>query len=296
MHRYEVTYNSVNTADCAKPITALVCEPDHIGPDTGVLLLTHGWGGTRFNELGKINEACEPYNLVCISVEFRKSGFDYDPQGGSGWDCPYDLSFYQLFDVINGLREVLRLRPGLNTKRIFHYGGSQGGHIALLSAIIAPKTFAAVYGSCSATFIEPHFLVWAGREYFPHELSSRSVLDHADRIECPVYLDHGTSDNEVSCDHTRKLEAMLRKRNAPVEAVYYEGAGHMLAPVTNRIAAFKSMAPRFLGTHINPQTPDILSGAKLTIPCADRTLNIDWSQPAASAALVGWSPKTTPAV
>ncbi len=90
MRRYEITYLSANTADCPKPITALVCEPERIGPRTGAMLFTHGWGGARFSNVGEIGEARELYDLVCIAVEFRQSGFDYDPQRGSGWDCPYD--------------------------------------------------------------------------------------------------------------------------------------------------------------------------------------------------------------
>ena len=289
MRRYEITYLSANTANNPKPITALICEPDQLGPNTGAMLFTHGWGGTRYNDLGKIGEACEQYDLACMSVEFRQSGFDFDPRGGSGWDCPYDLSFYQLFDVLNGLRELLNLRPGLNTRRLFHYGGSQGGHMALLSAIVAPRTFAAVYASCGATFIEPHFQIWAGREFFPHELSCRNVLEHAERIQCPVYLDHGTADEEVSCEHSRQLEALLRQHGMPVEAVYYEGGGHQLDPISNRIAAFKAMAPRFLPTRFNPDQPAILTGEQVTLPCADRTLIIDWSQPAESAELMRWA-------
>jgi pimeloyl-ACP methyl ester carboxylesterase len=289
MRRYELTYLSTNTACCPKPITALVCEPDVITPETGAMLFSHGWGGTRFNDLGKIGEACEPYNLVCIAVEFRQSGFDYDATRGSGWDCPYDLSFYQLFDVLNGLRTVLALRPGLNVQRLFHYGGSQGGHLALLGAIMAPSTFAAVYASCAATYVEAHFLAWAGRDFFPHELSCRSPLEHVDRIDCPVYLDHGTNDAEVSCDHTRRLETRLRELDAPVEAVYYEGGGHQLEPVSNRIEAFKTMAPRFLPTTRNARASTMLAGDTITLPCADRTLVIDWSQPADSADLFRWA-------
>jgi predicted esterase len=291
MRRYELTYLSANTAACPKPITATVCEPDRLSPRTGAMLFSHGWGGTRYNDLGKIGEACEPHDLVCVAVEFRQSGFDFDPNRGNGWDCPYDLSFYQLFDVLNGLREVLALRPGLNTRRLFHYGGSQGGHLALLSAIVAPRTFAAVYSSCGATFVEPHFLVWAGREFLPYELSVRSVIEHADRIRCPVYLDHGTADQEVACEHSRRLEARLRELGTPVEAVYYEGGGHQLEPVSDRIVAFKAMAPRFLPTRTNPASdpPELVAGGQVTLPCADRTLIIDWSQPPASADLLRWA-------
>src|SRR5262249_18354326 len=155
MRRYEITYDSTNSAACAKPITALVGEPDRVGPDTGVLLLTHGWGVSRFTQQGLLDAACDAYDVIGVAVEFRQSGLAFDSDRGYGWDCPYDLSFFQLFDVINGLRTVLTLRRGLNTKRLFHHGMSQGGHLALLSAIVAPDTFAAVYPTCPATFMEP---------------------------------------------------------------------------------------------------------------------------------------------
>jgi dipeptidyl aminopeptidase/acylaminoacyl peptidase len=198
------------------------------------------------------------------------------------------LSFYQLFDVLNGLREVLALRPGLNLQRLFHYGGSQGGHMALLGAIAAPRTFAAIYSSCGAAYLEPHFCVWAGREFLPHEESIRSPLQHAARITCPVFLDHGTEDKEVSVNHTRRMEARLREVGTPVEAVYYEGGGHQLEPVSDRISAFKAMAPRFLPTVLNPHTPEFVTGETVTLTCADRALVIDWSQPSESAELMRW--------
>ena len=43
--------------------------------------------------------------------------------------------------------------------------------MALLGAIFAPQTFAAVYSSCGAAVVEPHFLEWAGRELLPHEVA-----------------------------------------------------------------------------------------------------------------------------
>jgi dienelactone hydrolase len=287
MRQHEITYLSADAPHSPRSITALVCEPDRLGPNTGALLLTHGWGNSRFQDRSKIEAACDAYDLVCISVEFRQSGLAHDPVSGYGWERPYDLSFYQLFDVLNGLREVLRRQPGLNRRRLFHYGGSQGGHMALLGAIMAPRTFAAVYSSCGASFVAPHFLPWAGREFLPHELSCRNVLEHADRILCPVYLDHGTADEEVTCEHTRALETRLRERGRPVHAVYYEGGKHQLEPVSSRLAAFNAMAPRFLA-HVNPLEPEFLTGDRVELPCAGRTLVIDWSQPPASADLVRW--------
>ena len=252
------------------------------------MLFTHGWGKSRHWDMAKMEHTCDLYDLVCVSVEFRQSGFAFDPKSGSGWECPYDLSFYQLFDVLNGLRQVLRLNRTLNTKRLFHYGGSQGGHIALLSAIVAPKTFAMIYASCAATFVETHFLQWAGRELLPHELSFRNVIEHADRIECPIYPEHGTADKEVPPEHSQKLEQRLRQLGKPVDARYIEGAGHQLEPVTTRLDAFKTTVQRYLRSTANENAPDLLSGVRYEIPCSERTLIVDWSKPAEDAALLQW--------
>jgi dipeptidyl aminopeptidase/acylaminoacyl peptidase len=236
-----------------------------------------------------MDAAIAEYDVVGLGIEFRQSGFDSNPVQGSGWDCPYDLSFYQLFDVLNGLRELLALRSGINRRRLFHYGGSQGGHLALLSAVFAPRTFAAVYSSCGGVFVDEAFLEWAGREFLPHERAVRSVLDQASLIRSPVFLDHGTQDAEVSCDaHTRALERLLAGLGRPAAAaVYYEGATHSLAPVTSRVEAFRAMAPRFLAL-VNPEEDDLAAGRSIVVPCADRRLVVDWSQPSASAKLFRW--------
>ena len=47
MHTLDITFRSTNSATYPKPITALVVEPDAVGQQTGVLLVSHGWGGSR---------------------------------------------------------------------------------------------------------------------------------------------------------------------------------------------------------------------------------------------------------
>ncbi len=288
MRQYEIGFSSFNAAGSSKALTALVMEPDKLGPNTGAMLCSHGWGNSRFQDSQKMAWAVDQHDLVCVSVEFRQSGYDANPQG-HGWDCPYDFSFFQLFDVLNGLREVLSLRPGINMKRLFHYGGSQGGHLALLSAIVAPRTFAAVYASCPGTCLDAQIEGWAGREFLPHERSFRNVTAHADRIECPVFLDHGTADVEVShAVHTQPLEARLRALKKRVVVVYYEGGDHQLSPVSSRFAAFQAMAPQFIRDRVRPGPTDWETGLKVELPCVDRTLVVDWSQPATSSRLFQW--------
>lgn len=289
MRQYELGFLSANAAGSPKALTALVMEPEVIGPDTGALLCSHGWGNNRFWDAERMRWAVEHHDLVCVAVEFRQSGYDANAVTGRGWDCPYDFSFYQLFDVLNGLREVLRLRPAIKQDRLFHYGGSQGGHLALLSAVVAPRTFAAVYASCPGTCVDEEIEVWAGREFLPYERAFRNAANHAARIACPVFLDHGTADAEVShLRHTVPLEARLRELGKPVTAVYYEGGDHQLRPVSTRLAAFQALAPRFLQPRAESGPADWDTGSTIEIPCGAKTLVVDWSEPATSPRLFRW--------
>ena len=105
MKRYEIAYASADPSE-GKRIVALVCEPDRLGPATGALLVTHGWGPNRFQHQDSLEWAVERFDLVGIAVEYRQSGYEADPVRGYGWTCPYDASFYQVFDVA-GLHEVV---------------------------------------------------------------------------------------------------------------------------------------------------------------------------------------------
>ncbi|NQU10528.1 prolyl oligopeptidase family serine peptidase [bacterium] len=290
MKRYEFTYPSANGPRAApKPLTALVIEPDRIGPETGAMLFTHGWGPNRFQHEDKMQITADAFDLVCVAVEYRQSGYDFDPVGGSGWDLPYDASFYQVFDVLNGLRAVLARRPELNRQRLLHYGGSQGGHLALLGAVFAPETFAGVYASVAVTHIEPAFAEWAGRSFDPHELAIRDALGMADRIQCPVFVEYGTADPNVNCErHSRALVGRLRASGQFAGEAAYEGGGHDLCPTITRLESYQANAPALLRQWRHQETDDWQAGRDVEIPAADRVLRIDWSKPPDDPALFGW--------
>ena len=250
MQKFELSFDSIGCNETyTKEITILVVAPDKFDDKTGAMLFCHGWGGNRFQHQEFMKAVADKFNLLCLSPEYRMSGFDYAPRSGLGWFKPYDLSFYQTFDALLALRFILRLHTNLNHKRIFVYGGSQGGHIALLSAIYAPNTFAAVYSSSAMVCVpnQPNLAEATGRFFTDAECKVRSVPYLIDRLDTPLFMEHGTGDETV--DHalnTAVVEALMKERGKPCEVVYYEGARHDLSPVITKLDAFMRMAPFIL--------------------------------------------------
>lgn len=292
MTSYEATVRSVNSASYSKPITVLVVHAEPVGEGTGVMVTSHGWGGNRFQYAETMEWAARELDVICLSVEFRGSGYDFDSVAGRGAVLPYDASFYQLFDVFAGLRFVLDRYPTVNRRRVYHYGGSQGGHLALLSAILAPATFACVYATSPAVRVSGRLLENAGRSFEPHEASVRDVADHVEAIRCPVILEHGTADPLLPVnDHTRELQTALEHTEVEVDAEYYEGGDHFLEPTSSRFAEFKRKAPTaFRRRRVTAAPDDFAAQARVALRCADRTLIVDWSKPSDSPALVRWEP------
>ena len=253
------------------------------------MLFTHGWGGNRYQHRDKMEYVCEQYNLICLATEFRQSGFDFDSQKGIGSLVPYDASFYQVFDVLNALRTLLSFHSDVNRKRIYHYGSSQGGHIALLSSIFAPDVFAFIFASSPMTHIDARKAAGSGREFCQWELLVRDVRVHADMIHCPVYLEHGTADDNVPCIvHTGILESALLNLNKKVVVRYYENGKHDLQPASDKLTAFKSIMTEQILRMEKEYPDDFLVGSHIAIPCGKKTLHINWSKPSQDAALFYW--------
>ena len=292
MKQFEFQFDSIGCMDnTVKRITVLALAPDKLDGNTGAMLFCHGWGPNRFQLLEQMQATVDKYNLFCIAPEYRMSGYDYDPVGGSGWYRPYDFSFYQTFDSLLALRFTLGLHPELNRRRIFAYGGSQGGHMVLLCGVYAPSTFAAIYSSSALTCVSEDnwHVVSYGRDFSDSEKKVRSIPYLIDRFDTPLFMEHGTADDNVNhALHTAVVERMMKERGKPCEVVYYEGGGHALTPAITKIDAYNAMAQKFLGTYENSRTDDFAAGSRICIPCGERTLKIDWSRDVRDPELMVW--------
>jgi dienelactone hydrolase len=287
MRESEFTFLSVNTASYAKKITALVVEPESVGPDTGLMHFAHGWGGNRFQYQEMMRDFAERYDLVCVATEYRQSGYDFDPETGHGAYRPYDASHYQVVDCMGTVREAL-VRFPVNPTRLFAFGGSQGGHITLLMAEFCPRTFGMIVAGSALTYLDQDRMAWTGRMMSPDELAVRDTVRMAPRIDCPVVLMHGTADETVPDRHTRVLEAALRRAGKEVVSRYIEGGKHMLEPITNRHTVTKELADEYLRTIRTDGSSVFSRQERVVIPCATQSFVLDWSRETKDPELMGW--------
>jgi len=58
------------------------------------------------------------------------------------------------------------------------------------------------------------------------ELPQRSPANLADQVRVPVFLAAGGEDKRAPIQHTKKMEAALRRAGTPVESLYYKTEGH----------------------------------------------------------------------
>ncbi|MBQ9786566.1 MAG: DUF2920 family protein [Lentisphaeria bacterium] len=289
MKHFELTVPSVNSIHYAKNITCAVFLPENITATTSFALFTHGWGGNRFQHRDKIEAVCEAENRICLGVEFRMSGYDFDPVTGQGAYTPYDASFMQVFDVLNCLRHVYKLYPQVDRRRTVHYGGSQGGWIALISAIFAPRSFAAVYASSPVVHLTDEIISWAERDFSEKELLVRDVLYHADKLQTPIFLEHGTGDTTVPHhQHTAELEKLLKKFGKKHKVVYYENGGHDLLPAITKIEAFQKMRREFFDSEPLSCDDDFTACRQVKIVCGKWKLIIDWGAAEENSKLFRW--------
>ncbi len=120
-------------------------------------------------------------------------------------------------------------------------------------------------------------------------MSVRNVIEHADLIKCPLFIDHGTADSTVSVEHSKSLEKKLKELGKEHIFKYYEGGEHSLEPAITKMEAFKAMASSPISDLKNNQTDDFTPGNKVVIDCGEKILNIDWNKNPESTTLFKWN-------
>jgi|TARA_R110002012_G_scaffold32509_1_gene95823 dipeptidyl aminopeptidase/acylaminoacyl peptidase len=145
-----------------------------------------------------------------------------------------------------------------NSEKLAIVGWSYGGYAALQSQVVDPELYKAVVAVAPVTdwrqLIEEERMSSDFRlvQKFvgdgPH-LEQGSPMRNAQSFAAPVFLVHGTADNNVDVEQSRDMEAALRRAGKSVEYLEFEGLEHSLRDS----AARKDMLMRidaFLSTNL----------------------------------------------
>ena len=113
---------------------------------TGLMLLSHNWGGTWKLTAPWCDLLSDRFNLICLSVNYLQSGET------SHREVPYDHGVLQAMDCLRALHEVQRnldaAKIPFNRRRIYAAGASGGGNVSLMVNKLAPATFGCVIDLC----------------------------------------------------------------------------------------------------------------------------------------------------
>ncbi|WP_447784573.1 alpha/beta hydrolase family protein [Stenotrophomonas bentonitica] len=123
-------------------------------------------------------------------------------------------------------------------KRLCIYGASYGAYAALMGTVREPGLY-----QCAAGYVGIYDLPLmfergdiqsdrSGMTYLrdwlgaPEALAERSPVNLAAQVKVPVFLAAGGEDKRAPIQHTKKMEAALRRAGTPVESLYYKSEGH----------------------------------------------------------------------
>ena len=158
-------------------------------------------------------------------------------------------------------------------KRICIYGASYGAYAALMGTVREPGLY-----QCAAGYVGIYDLPLmfergdiqsdrSGMTYLrdwlgaPEALAERSPVNLAAQVKVPVFLAAGGEDKRAPIQHTKKMEAALRRAGTPVESLYYKSEGHgFYTPAHQREYYTRLLA--FLSRSLGGQTASASTAAQ----------------------------------
>ncbi|AGB15509.1 dipeptidyl aminopeptidase/acylaminoacyl peptidase [Halovivax ruber XH-70] len=244
-----------------REIPAFVTLPDDYEPgETPVIVDIHG-GPSAQRRPSWRNRPIRQYFL-----DAGYALFEPNVRGSTG----YGATYAALDDVekrmdsvrdIDAAVEWLADHPAIDSDRIVCYGRSYGGFMVLSCITEYPDHWAAAVDFVGianwVTFLEntgdyrrshreaEYGSLAEDREF----LESISPIHAVDRIECPLFVQHGENDPRVPVDEARQIADAVESQGIPVETCIFDDEGHHTTSRENRIEQFERIVD-FLDEHV----------------------------------------------
>ncbi|WP_456277913.1 alpha/beta hydrolase family protein [Bacillus sp. AK128] len=180
-------------------------------------------------------------------VQFASEGFVVMApfyRGNQGGEGNEDFGGEDRHDAFAALN-LLQQHPKVNQERIHVFGFSRGGVMALFTGIMEPSITSIVsWGGVTdmaLTYDERLDLrrmmkrvIGGTPNKVPEEYKWRTPLFYIEKIQAPVLIIHGRQDQNVTIEHSLRLENRLKELGKKVESWYFDEYTHYFPPRINR--------------------------------------------------------------
>ncbi|GAB7094723.1 S9 family peptidase [Halolamina litorea] len=186
-------------------------------------------------------------------------------RGSSGYGKEYTHldDQEQRLDSVKDIKyatEWLEDQPAADTDSLVVYGRSYGGFMVLSAITQYPDLWAAAVDFVGIadfqTFLEntgewrrSHRAAEYGSLDDPELLERISPIHDVDRIQCPLFIQHGANDPRVPVGEAEQIAEAVEARGIPVETCIFEDEGHHTTDRENLIEEFERIAA-FLEEHV----------------------------------------------
>lgn len=193
-----------------------------------------------------------------LQINYRGSGgygLDFQEAGYREWGRRMQD------DITDGTRWAID--QGIaDPDRVCLHGGSYGGYATAMGLIREPELYQcgfAVVGVYSLPLMFEEGNIQRrdrGKSYLRRvlgtdmeELKARSPVYQVEKIEAPIYLSHGSEDEQAHYENYHLFVDALEEAGKPHEKQWIEGEGHGYYEVENRVALYSELF-EFLDEHI----------------------------------------------
>ena len=157
------------------------------------------------------------------------------PGRGPAWETSIagDLATLPLQDQIDGLMACAQAHPGLlDLDRVAIKGWSFGGYLAALAVLRRPDVFSAAIAGAPVTdwsLYDTHYTerYLGDPSQAAEAYAASSLLADAGRLERPLLIIHGLSDDNVVAAHSLRLSRALLEAGRPHTLLPLSGVTHM---------------------------------------------------------------------
>jgi dipeptidyl-peptidase-4 len=215
---------------------AVLVRPTSFDPEQRYPVIVHVYGGPGAQMVRRdagsylLDQWFADQGYIVVAIDGRGT-----PARGRDWErsTKGDLIELPLADQVTALRALGARYPELDLGRVGIHGWSFGGYFSAMAVLRRPDVFHVAVAGAPVVTWEDYDTHYTERymdlpQRNPTGYASASVLTHADRLERPLLLIHGTADDNVYFMHSLRLADALLRSGKTFEFLPLPGFTHMV--------------------------------------------------------------------